>query len=209
MAQIPSTEIRTLVFDTETTGKADMKKKDFAVHGVSAQPHLVQIGAVLFKGRRPLGHFSAVLIPKEARDGARVGIPAEASGVHQIFEADIDAVGMEPKIALAAFNQMLRNADRLVAHNMDFDELVTRAAYSRVAAPQDLLLNIPKVCTMRSSENILKLPGKYGYKFPSLNEAHEHFCGTPVEGAHDAMNDLLACADVLWALEDGGHPLTC
>lgn len=191
--------MRTLVFDTETTGKANMRGS------LSEQPYIVQIAAILFEGRREVAHFSAITVP-EFRE-VRAPIPAEATAVHGITEELVDAVGIPYKVALPLFNNLAKRADRLVAHNTEFDDLIVRAAYSRIAAPQQVLWDLPKICTMKSSESVLKLPGRYGYKWPSLAEAHQFFTGEGVEGAHDAMVDVRACARVLWGLEDAGHKL--
>jgi DNA polymerase-3 subunit epsilon len=174
---------------------------------VSAQPHVVQLAAILFDGDRPVSHLSCVIVP-EMR-GERVQIAQEVIDIHGISNELVDSVGLPPKTGWAMFNNLLRRADRLVAHNIDFDVLVSRAAYSRMAVDPQVLIEIPKVCTMRSSEDVLKLPGKYGYKWPSLQEAHEYFLGEKFEGAHDAMVDVLACSRVLFALEEKGHKLKC
>jgi DNA polymerase III epsilon subunit-like protein len=192
-------ELRTLVFDTETTGRAELKQP------LAGQPGIVQLAAILFHGRRPLSHLSFVMQPE--RRGTPIEVSEEVSGIHGIYQHHIDAVGVPYRVGLAAFNNMVKHADRLVAHNIEFDHFIMRAAYSQIAADQSALLALPTVCTMKSSEQILKLPGKYGYKWPSLMEAHKHFLGEGFDGAHDAMVDVLACSRVLWALEDAGHPL--
>ena len=191
--------MRSLVFDTETTGKANFKGS------LSDQPYIVQIAAILFDGRREVAHFSAITVP-EFR-GVRAPVPAEAMAVHGVTEELIDSVGVSYKVALAVFQNLAKRADRLVAHNTEFDDLMVRAAYSRIAMEQQVLWDLPKVCTMKSSESVLKLPGKYGYKWPSLAEAYQHFTGEGFEGAHDAMVDVRACARVLFGLEDAGHKL--
>lgn len=191
--------MRTLVFDTETTGKS-LPKAD-----LSAQPYIVQLAAILFDGRREVAHFSAITIPDFR--GVRAEIPKEASDIHGVTMDLVDRVGVPYNVALPMFNNLAKRADRLVAHNTEFDDLLIRAAYSRIAAPQQVLWDLPKICTMKSSESVLKLPGKYGYKWPSLAEAHQHFTGEGFEGAHDAMVDVRACARVLWGLEDAGHKL--
>jgi DNA polymerase III epsilon subunit-like protein len=38
------------------------------------------------------------------------------------------------------------------------------------------------------------------YKNPRLEEAHIHFMGYGIEGAHDAMVDVRACKDVYFKL---------
>jgi DNA polymerase-3 subunit epsilon len=119
--------MRTLVFDTETTGKT-VKGAD-----LSAQPYIVQIAAVLFDERRPIAHFSAVTIP-EFR-GVRAEIPKEASDIHGVTDDFVDRVGVPYNVALPMFNNLAKRADRLVAHNIEFDDILIRAAYSRDCSP--------------------------------------------------------------------------
>jgi DNA polymerase III epsilon subunit-like protein len=57
-------------------------------------------------------------------------------------------------------------------------------------------------CTMKETTNICKLPGNYGkFKWPKLTEAHQHFFGIPVEGAHDAMTDVRACKRIFFEIK--------
>ena len=50
-----------------------------------------------------------------------------------------------------------------------------------------------------------QLPGKFAgkFKWPNLQEAHQHAFGKPFDGAHDAMADLRACKDVYFWLKNG------
>lgn len=193
----------TLVFDTETTGKADFKQK----HRLHIQPYLVQLGAQLYHDRRLVAEVNILGDP--SFKGDRVSIPPGATEVHGITDELIEAASFDYKLVVPIFNNLVKKADRLVAHNMEYDFLIARAMFTRIAASHDALLEIPKVCTMKSSETVLKLPGKYGYKWPSLDEAYRALVDADgFEGAHDAMEDVRACAAVLFALEDAGHPLT-
>lgn len=193
----------TLVFDTETTGKADFKQKQ----RLHIQPYLVQLGAQMYLDRRLVAEVN--LIGDPSFKGERVKVPQGAIDVHGITDEIIEAASFDYKLVVPIFNNLVKKADRLVAHNMEYDFLIARAMFTRIAASHDALLEVPKVCTMKSSETVLKLPGKYGYKWPSLQEAYEALVDADgFEGAHDAMADVRACAAVLFALEDAGHPLT-
>lgn len=196
----------TLVFDTETTGKADFKAAQ--ANRLHCQPYIVQLGAILYLERQVVAEVNMLIDP--TFKGERMPIPPGASEVHGVSDAMVEAAGFDHKIAVPLFNQMLRKADRLVAHNMQFDLLMARAMFTRIAASHDTLLGVPKVCTMLSAKPVLKLPGKYGdYKWPSLDEAYRHLVDADgFEGAHDAMVDVRAAAAVLFALEDAGHSLT-
>lgn len=206
------TEIRTLVFDTETNGKRP-KGRDVPLH---KEPGLVQIAAILYLGRRPVGHLSCFM-PPMGPQGDRRPIPdPELSPTGTLTDADyaffrksgitdetVDAAGVPFKVGVAMFNNFVRVADRIVAHNIAFDDPIVRAAYSRIACPQQALWETPKYCTMKTLEPVLKLPGKYGFKFPTLDESYRALVDPlGFAGAHDAMVDVQACAAVLWAIED-------
>lgn len=193
---------RTLCFDTETNGKRGKNPP------LSSEPAITQIAAILFWGRRPVAHLSCFVQPLNF-DGSPATIPNEEFFIKAgITHATVDAVGRPLKTGLAEFNQMVRSADRIVAHNIQFDDPITRSNYSRVVAPQREYWDRPKYCTMKTLEPVLKLPGKYGYKFPTLDESYRALVDPMgFEGAHDAMVDVQACAAVLWAIEDKGYPL--
>lgn len=205
------TDIRTLVFDTETNGKRPKRAE------LSDEPAITQIAAILFWGRRPVAHLSCFVRPLDFK-GNETTIPTEKFFIDSgITMETVDAVGRPLKTGLAEFNQMVKVSDRIVAHNIQFDDPITRSNYCRVSAPQQEYWDTPKFCTMKTLEPVLKLPGKYGYKFPTLDESYRALVDpTGFEGAHDAMVDVQACAKVLWAIEDkiaegdprfDGHPL--
>lgn len=191
----------TLVFDTETNGKRPKNGT------LGDEPYLTQLAAILFDGTRPVGHLSCFCIP-EFR-GERAPIPKEKFFIESgITDEIVDLVGLPYKVALGMFNNMVRKADRIVAHNIQFDDPIIRATYMRIAASQDQWWHTPKFCTMKTLEPVLKLPGKYGYKFPSLDESYRALVNPDgFEGAHDAMVDVEACAAVLFEIEKRGHEL--
>ena len=47
-----------------------------------------------------------------------------------------------------------------------------------------------------------QLPGKYGYKWPTLSELHIKLFGEDFEGGHDALEDVKACAKCLFELQN-------
>ncbi len=191
------TELKTLVYDTETNGKRKKPPRR------DNEPAITQIAAILFLGRRPVAHLSTFVIPQNY-DTTPATIPTDQFFIDNGITQDVvDAAGMPLKIALAMFNNLVKRADRMVAHNMEFDYPITESNYTRVAAPQDHIKAIDKFCTMQSLTDVMKLPSPYGHKFPSLDEAYRAFIDPMgFEGAHDAMNDVIACTKLLWAIED-------
>ena len=195
----------TFVGDTETDGKRPRGRNN----PLSSEPYMTQVAGILYQGRREVGHFSCFTKPVDPSTGAQREVPKEEFFINAGITDDvINTVGMPYKVALAMWNQFIKVTDRVVFHNVQFDDPIVRAAYSRIAAPQRSWWDTPKFCTMKTLEPIMKLPGKYGYKYPTLDEAYRAYVDPMgFDGAHDAMVDVRAAADVLWACEDNNFPL--
>lgn len=186
----------TLIFDTETTGKADFKQPPEA----SCQPRMVQLAALLLDEElEEVASMNLIIKP----DG--YVISDEVAKIHGITHAQAEKLGVPEKQALELFKHFSTLSETIVAHNIVFDAIVIGKAnhiHGFVYAP-------PKpFCTMKASTKICKLPGGYGgeYKWPSLQEAHKILFGTNFEGAHDAMADVKACARVYGHLIHGDRP---
>lgn len=186
-----------LFFDTETTGKANFK----CAPNHPSQPRIVQLAALLIgDDGEEHGAINVIIKPEGCT------IPSEAAAIHGITTEKALACGVPIVSALSVFSNLLHLADLLVAHNIDFDDLVVSSDLTRLpnAGAQkcfERMGTIGKFCTMKSTTQICRLPGNYGdFKWPKLTEAHKHLFGTDIEGAHDAMNDVRACARVYFEI---------
>ena len=57
-------------------------------------------------------------------------------------------------------------------------------------------------CTMLNTVEIVKIPGRKGYKWPKLDEAYRILVDPDgFEGAHDALADVKACRKVFYNLK--------
>jgi len=194
----------TFIYDTETTGFH--KGKDNL--GRADQPYLVQIGGILFddETRRVLAEIN--LIAKPEHRGVIAKIPEQASDIHGITDAIAAEHGLPYKVVVPMFNQLIKKADRLVCHNVGFDEVIMLVAYCRCAYDQTSFRAKKHICTMKETTDLLKLPhksGRKGNKWPSLMEAYKHYVDPEgFEGAHDAMEDVRATSKLFWKLVDAG-----
>lgn len=184
----------TLIFDCETTGLCDMKSIDH-----NKQPYPVQLACELIDNdNKTISLVSVIIDPG-------VPIPDSASIIHGITIEKAVAYGISMRAAAGLFINFLLRCDRIVAHNIDFDLIVTEAMILRSNLNFDInkFKTIPRVCTMLSTMNILKLPGKYGHKWPKLDEAYRHLVNPGgFSDAHDALADVRACKAILLALEE-------
>jgi len=91
----------------------------------------------------------------------------------------------------------LKRCDCLVFHNGQFDlnilelELYRLEMFNEI----DILFSKNYYDTMKQSVNLLKIKGKYGYKFPKLIELYKHFFGVEFKGQHNALFDTKATLD--------------
>ncbi len=185
-----------LFFDTETTGKANMRGGPMVT-----QPAIVQLGALLTDddgGERAV--MNLIIKP----DGWT--IPAEAAAIHGITTDLAEQCGVPLVSALSVFSMLCARANELIAHNIDFDLLVTESAYHRLGK-ESRFDGLPKFCTMKATTDVCKIPGPYGYKWPKLAEAHVQLLCRELEDAHDALADVRGCARVYFALKAMQQPV--
>lgn len=133
-------------------------------------------------------------------------IPEDATKIHGITTEDCEKYGLSILSVLGLFGKWCEIADILIAHNISFD--LSRIIYHRDKhdLKTKVLLPTRSFCTMQTTTNICKLPGKYdSYKWPKLQEAYKHFFGENFDGAHDALADVKACARVYFHLLQNPH----
>lgn len=182
-----------LFFDTETTGIP----RDYKAPCTDTDnwPRLVQLGWILTDDSGAELHRGNRIVRP---DGFL--IPQEAAEVHGITTERALAEG-DPLIdVLHAFGEDLNASQWLVGHNFSYDLHIVGAEYVRLGFNPDFLLNRPSVCTMLASTEFCNLPGRYGPKWPLLQELHERLFGRNFDGAHDAMADIAATKDCFFEL---------
>ena len=193
-----------LFFDVETTGLPSRRGATY--REVDVWPRIVSISwALASEPDQVVAHRSAIIRP----DGFT--IPWGAERVHGISTEMALRSGrrLDEVLEELAADCAMHVPFRLVAHNMDFDRNVLFSELVRAGrtppAPKllRLLAGLPTFCTMLSSVNVCRLPGRYGdYKWPKLEELHQHLFGATFAGAHDAAADVLACVRCFYAMRD-------
>ena len=128
----------------------------------------------------------------------------EASRIHGITMEIAKEKGVSISTVLDLIYDDISSADTVVAHNMSYDKNILGAEFLR-AGMNNILQYKTKFCTMLNTTKLCKIPGKYGYKWPTLSELHIFLFGNDFEGAHDALNDVLACAACYFELKNGDY----
>lgn len=174
-----------LVYNQKTTGLYDFKRspKD------SAQPHVVQIGAVMFNSKwEEVGNFVTLIRPE--------GWASNASAMkkHGITERRCELYGVRSKAALAYFMDLVRAARELASYNLAFDMAVTHAELLRIGAkPEDWVRGGLK----RTSIMELAAQKWSNGRSLKLSDAHRHATGIPYDGGDNALKEARAAARIL------------
>ena len=186
-----------LFFDTETSNLIQFKQPN----SHSSQPWIVQLAAVLQGPEAPTQTISTLIYHEN------LPMSKGAQDVHGITLDMSDKYGFYPGMAFELFIDLAKSADKIIAHNMSFDWRLLTILATRLGpkALKDLetLKPTPKICTMRATSTLCKLPfpkGGGGYKWPKLEELHQFLFNEEVTGAHDALVDVqttIRCYDEL------------
>jgi DNA polymerase III epsilon subunit-like protein len=185
-----------LFFDTETTGLP--KRWNAPVTDLDNWPRLVQLAWLLYDSRdQEIKSANRIIVPEG------FVIPTEASDVHGITTQRASDEGIDLTDALNEFSSALDDTEYLIAHNISFDEMIIGAEFLRKDISNQLA-KVPKICTMKTTTNICKIPGQYGFKWPNLTELHQHLFSKGFDNAHDALADVRACADCFFELKKSG-----
>lgn len=185
-----------LFFDTETTGLPRNWKAP--VSDTNNWPRMVQIAWLTYDNEgNPMEQNDFIIQPEGYT------IPSKAASIHGISTERAKEEGRDLKEVLEKFAADITRADYLVAHNISFDEKIVGAEFIRKQITSQLF-NKNKICTMQTSTNFCKLPGPYGYKWPTLSELHKILFGKDFQEAHNAAVDINATANCFWELRRRG-----
>ena len=177
-----------LVIDTETSGLFDFSQPADA----DGQPRMASLAMIGL--REDLTEDFAVQYFVKPEGWA---MNEEAAKINGLSMEHLNEVGVSVRVLLDSYLGYVDDGHVVVAFNSQFDTKVLRGELRR-AKLDDRFEKTPTICTMRASTDIVKMPkaGKPGYKFPKLAEACKHF-GIVNEGAHSALHDARACAEIL------------
>ena len=179
-----------LFFDTETTGVPANYKAPYT--NTDNWPRIVQIAFILASDDLQILAKDQFIIRPNGFD-----IPKGASDVHGISTEKAHEQGKELAIVVPGIYHMaIANKATIVCHNYDFDSRILAAEMVRVGNINvDRFMQLPKICTKLASVDLCKIQGAYGYKWPKLQELHQHIFAREFDNAHDAMGDIVATFD--------------
>lgn len=193
-----------LFFDTETSDIPKFKLPN----SHPSQPWICQLAAVLTDSEGTHINIMSTLIRSD-----NLPMSPGAQKIHGISKDRADTLGITSTNAISTFLNYIDNSTAMIAHNIDFDIRLIDIMCARLGPPyKDLFtmlkLERPKICTMRSTTSLCKLPfpsGRSGYKWPKLEELYRYLFNKPLIGAHDAMADVIATIECFFELKRRGY----
>lgn len=182
---------RFFFFDCETTGKPQSYKAP--VTDSDNWPRLVQVAWLAGGDEAPeISDVQCRIVRPE-----KFEIPAEASAIHGITTEQARDTGVPLGDVLCELLDDAADCGILVGHNVDFDRPIIGAELVRagLVATARQWMEWPSVCTMKLGTDLCRLPGRYGFKWPKLEELYRHLFRRELDGAHRADADMLATAE--------------
>lgn len=187
--------MKIIFFDTETTGLPGNYKA--AISQMDNWPRLVQLGYEVWEDEQKIKTFDKIVFPWG------FGIPGGAADIHGITTQIAKVKGSSLRDVLEEFVADIREADLLVAHNMQYDYPVITCELFRMQI-NSKIKHVDKMCTMLKTVEFLKLPNQYKageYKWPKLEELYHHLFGEEIKNAHDASADVAATSKCYFELK--------
>ena len=182
-----------LFLDCETTGLP--KRWGAPISDLGNWPPIVQIAWLLYdETGRHVESMSCLVQP----DGFT--IPRDAQRIHGITTERALTEGRPLLTVLAELDAAADRASIVVSHNLEFDRSVISAEYLRLGL-DPLFRDKTLICTMVSSTGFCRLPGPFGYKWPTLQELHRALFGSRYVETHDAGTDVAVCARCFFELK--------
>ena len=195
--------MRTLVFDSETTGLS--KTQIISPSTMHLWPHVVQFSYIVFDTEsNEIVKIKDSII--KVSDGFT--ITEENAKIHGITTEISLAKGVDLLPVLEEFFADFDSADHIVGHNVSFDINMIKAELQRLIMNssdkklQDYLTTINTstkfYCTMQETIELcgIEMKDKYGRsykKFPKLVELYQKMFNVTPKNLHNSLNDVIVC----------------
>jgi DNA polymerase III epsilon subunit-like protein len=117
-------------------------------------------------------------------------ISDESRAIHGISEEEAIMEGVSFDHVMQELRGILKDASRLIAHNIYFDSNVLMSEFYRRGMKDmiELMEGVRQVCTMKQGQGVMKLR-----VYPKLGKLYEFLYNEEMKNAHDAMYDTYHC----------------
>lgn len=199
--------MRTLVFDSETTGLS--KTQIISPSTIHLWPHIVQFSYIIFdaKANKIVKIKDSIIKVPET-----VTISEENANIHGITNEISLAKGVSLQPELEEFFEDLNTVDHIVGHNVSFDLNMIKAELQRLIIDSLNLNEVIKFqeyttklntsknihCTMQETIEYcaIEVKDKFGRpykKFPKLVELYQKMFNVTPKNLHNSLIDVIVC----------------
>lgn len=188
--------MKILIFDTETSGLP--QDRNATLISTHKWPYILQLSYILYNTTEKcvLEYFDTIINIEDY-----VVIDPNSINIHKITKEKCKNEGRNIKSVLNIFNNVLKNTDLLVGHNLQFDKNVLLVEFLRNKIVNNFNINnkpIPSFCTMTHGKSICNLTfktrdGRILPKNPKLIELYKHLFNCEPLGLHNSMSDVIVC----------------
>jgi len=193
-----------LVYDTETTGLPQSKYVKMSL--VDLWPHVVQFSYIIYDSEtnKLEKNDQIIKIPEN------IIMSDENISLHGITNEMSQTKGVSINNVIEEFLNSIERVDLIIGHNLEFDLNMLRIEIMRMIKDttdeeikkkyQEKLIKIDNYnkyyCTMKTTVDLCKLPSPYKknkdqYKYPKLDELHNHLFGIKPLKLHNSLNDVI------------------
>ena len=191
-----------IVFDTETTG---LPSKNAKLSLTDLWPYVVQFSYIIYESETNCLEKKdyIVQIPSD------IVMNNENIAIHGITNEMSQIKGVKINNVIEEFINNIEGSDLIIGHNLEFDlnilkvellRMIRETNDEKIKQKYQDKLNIlyfydKYFCTMQNSINVCKLPSPYKkykdqFKYPRLDELHNHLFGFKPTNLHNSLNDV-------------------
>jgi DNA polymerase III epsilon subunit-like protein len=186
--------MKILIFDTETSGLPE--EKNPSPLATNKWPYILQLSYILYdtEENRIITYVDTLIDIDNS-----VNIDSESINIHKITKEMCKNNGKPIKDVLNDFNNILKQTELLIGHNLQFDKNLLIVEYIRNRIMHNFNPKntpIPSFCTMKNGKSICQLTyiNRHGVvipKNPKLLELYKHYFNSEPNGLHNAMTDVI------------------
>ena len=175
-----------IVFDVSANGRPKSYKAP--VDDTFNWPRLMHLSWIILDADlKPKTDYDFIIKPNG-------WVPTDAAlKSHHLSAEQVEQSENELKDVLDLFKASVQECTYVFAHNLAFNEGILGSEYyrSQISSP---LIGADSYCLMHEATYYCKLPGKRGYKWPSLQEMHTVLFKQGYTPTNNARADVIAAA---------------
>lgn len=182
-----------LIFDSSANGKPKSYKAP--LDDLFNWPRLIHLSwIILNKELKPLHDYDCLIQAKGFT------ITEQALKQHHLDPEDLNKKGLDVTEVLEQFTKSVNECQYVFSHNLNYNEGIVGSEYYR-ASKASPLIAADKYCLMHEGTYYCKIPGKRGYKWPTLQEMHTTIFKQGYTPTNNARADVIAATRCFIALK--------